>query len=58
LLAVFAEVGASVIDIEHVREGVDLHVRETGVHVVLEVRSAEHADAVRAAVLEAGYSFS
>ncbi|MFM8857429.1 MAG: pyridoxal-phosphate dependent enzyme [Actinomycetota bacterium] len=58
LLAVFAEAGASVIDIEHVREGVDLHVRETGVHVVLEVRSAEHADAVRAAVLEAGYSFS
>jgi threonine dehydratase len=58
LLAVFAEAGASVIDIEHVREGVDLHVRETGVHVVLEVRSSEHADAVRAAVLEAGYSFS
>ena len=58
LLAVFAEAGASVIDIEHVREGVDLHVRETGVHVVLEVRSAEHADAVRTAVIAAGYAFS
>ncbi len=58
LLAVFAEAGASVIDIEHVREGVDLHVRETGVHVVLEVRSADHADAVRSAVLAAGYTFS
>jgi threonine dehydratase len=58
LLAIFAEVGASVIDIEHVREGVDLHVRETGVHAVLEVRSAEHADRVRTAVLAAGYEFS
>jgi threonine dehydratase len=55
LLAIFAEAGASVIDIEHVREGVDLHVRETGVHAVLEVRSAEHADRVRTAVLAAGY---
>ncbi len=57
LLAIFAEAGASVIDIEHVREGVDLHVRETGVHAVLEVRSAEHADRVRTAVLAAGYEF-
>lgn len=55
LIAVFAQAGASVIDIEHVREGVDLHVRETGVQAVLEVRSAAHADRVRAAVLEAGY---
>jgi len=57
LLAVFAEAGASVIDIEHVREGVDLHVRETGVRAVLEVRSARHADEVRDAVHAAGYSF-
>lgn len=58
LLAVFAEAGASVIDLEHVREGVDLHVRETGVHVVLEVRSAEHADQVRSAVRAAGYEIT
>jgi threonine dehydratase len=57
LLAIFAEVGASVVDIAHVREGVDLHVRETGVRAVLEVRSAEHADQVGAAVRAAGYSF-
>lgn len=57
LLAVFAEAGASVIDIEHVREGVDLHVRETGVRAVLEVRSAEHARQVGDAVRAAGYEF-
>lgn len=58
LLAVFASQGASVIDIEHVREGVDLHVRETGVHVVLEVRGADHAERVRAAVLAEGFQFT
>lgn len=57
LLAVFAEAGASVIDIEHVREGVDLHVRETGVRAVLEVRSADHARLVGEAVRAAGYEF-
>lgn len=57
LLAVFADAGASVIDIEHVREGVNLGVRETGVRAVLEVRSAQHADAVGDAVQAAGYTF-
>lgn len=55
LLAIFAEQGASVIDIEHVREGVDLHVRETGVTAVLEVRGPDHADTVIDAVRTAGY---
>ena len=41
--------------VEHVREGVDLHVRETGVQAVLEVRSAEHADSVIEAARAAGY---
>jgi len=44
-----------VIDIEHVREGVDLHVRETGVNAVLEVRGPEHATLVVEAVRRAGY---
>ena len=58
LLAVFAAQGASVIDIEHVREGVDLHVRETGVQVVLEVRNREHADSVREAAEAGGYGIT
>ena len=55
LLSIFAEAGASVIDIEHVREGVDLHVRETGVTAVLEVRGPEHAESIIEAVRAAGY---
>ena len=37
------------------REGVDLHVRETGVQVVLEVRGADHSETVMAAARAAGY---
>jgi threonine dehydratase len=55
LLTIFADNGASVIDIEHVREGVDLHVRETGVNAVLEVRGPDHAERIVEAVRGAGY---
>ena len=37
------------------REGVDLHVRETAVELVIETRGQEHADAVVAALDGAGY---
>jgi threonine dehydratase len=56
LLTLFAEHGANLIEVEHVREGVDLHVRETGVQVVLEVRGRGHADSVVRAATNAGYS--
>jgi threonine dehydratase len=46
LLTLFADAGANLIEVEHVREGVSLHVRETGVQVVLEVRGREHSDSV------------
>jgi threonine dehydratase len=55
LLAIFAECGANLIEVEHVREGVDLHVRETGVQVVLEVKGRDHAGEVLAAAKAAGY---
>jgi threonine dehydratase len=55
LLTLFAESGANLIEVEHVREGVDLHVRETGVQVVLEVRSRDHAASVIAAATNGGY---
>lgn len=55
LLTLFAESGANLIEVEHVREGVDLHVRETGVQVVLEVRSREHAATVIHAATSSGY---
>jgi threonine dehydratase len=56
LLSEFAAAGANLIEVEHQREGVDLHVRETGVHATFEVRSAEHAGTVVGAVRAAGYS--
>ncbi len=55
LLTLFAEQGANLIEVEHVREGVDLHVRETGVQTVLEVRGRDHALAVIEAARAAGY---
>ena len=56
LLTLFAEHGANLVEVEHVREGVDLHVRETGVQMVLEVRGRGHAESVVRAATEAGYS--
>jgi threonine dehydratase len=55
LLTIFAEEGANLLHVEHVREGVDLHVRETGVQVVLEVRGREHAERILASSAAAGY---
>jgi threonine dehydratase len=56
LLTLVGEHGASVLDVEHIREGVDLHVRETAVQLVLETRGVAHATAVANAVRDAGYA--
>src|SRR5690349_11265853 len=55
LLGQFAAAGANLIEVEHEREGVDLHVRETSVHATFEVRGRDHAEQVVAAVRAAGY---
>jgi threonine dehydratase len=55
LLTLFAERGANLIEVEHVREGVDLHVRETGLQAVLEVRGRGHAESLVRAARDAGY---
>jgi threonine dehydratase len=55
LLSLVGEAGANLVDVEHLREGLDLHVRETGVQMVLETRGADHAREVMRAVREAGY---
>ena len=55
LLACVAEAGANLVEVEHVREGVDLHVRETAVQLVLETRGREHAQEVLAAIAGDGY---
>ncbi|MHB8691096.1 MAG: threonine ammonia-lyase [Solirubrobacteraceae bacterium] len=55
LLAIIATHGANLLDVQHIREGLALHIRETAVQLVLETRSATHAEAVEAAVRAAGY---
>jgi threonine dehydratase len=55
VLALVGELGANLLDVEHVREGFDLHVRETVVQLVLETRGPEHAAEVLAAMRKAGY---
>ena len=55
LLTCVADAGGNVVDVSHVREGFDLHVRETAVELVLETRGREHADRVLTAMREHGY---
>ena len=42
LLRVVAEHGGNVVDVEHLRDGIDLHVRETAIKLVLQTRGATH----------------
>jgi threonine dehydratase len=56
LLTLVAEQRANLLDVVHIREGIDLHVRETAVQLVLETRGPRHAEQVSKAVRQAGYS--
>jgi len=55
LLTLLGEQEANLVEVEHVREGLDLHVRETAVQLVLETRGRDHARAVLDAIVAAGY---
>jgi threonine dehydratase len=41
LLRVVADCDANVVDVEHLRDGIDLHVRETAIKLVLQTRGTE-----------------
>ena len=56
LLLCIARAGGNLLAVEHVREAVNLQVRQTGIELTLETRGAEHADAILAAMAEAGYA--
>jgi threonine dehydratase len=58
LLQTVAGAGANIVEVSHLREGIGLHVRETGVQLTIEARSREHAEAVLATVTDAGYGVS
>jgi threonine dehydratase len=56
LLRVVAEQGANVVDVEHIREGVELHVRETAIELVLQTDGPEHSNRIVEAVRAEGFS--
>jgi threonine dehydratase len=55
LLECVAEAGANIVEVSHLREGVDLHVRETAVQLIMETRGKEHAAQVLDAIARGGY---
>ena len=55
LLQSVAEKGANIVDVEHLREGVDLHLRETAIHLTLQTRGPEHGRELVEAVRGAGF---
>jgi threonine dehydratase len=55
LLTVFADGGADLIEVEHIREGLDLHVRETGIHATFETRGPDQARRLVESARAAGY---
>ncbi|MGI9184838.1 MAG: threonine ammonia-lyase [Solirubrobacteraceae bacterium] len=55
LLTAIAQAGGNIVQADHVREAVPLHVRETGVEIALETRGAEHGAEIVIALEAAGY---
>jgi threonine dehydratase len=58
LLEAVGATGASVVDVQHVRDAVDLHVAETGVELILETRDREHTATIVDELRERGYEVS
>jgi threonine dehydratase len=55
LLTRVAATGGNLVSVDHVRDAVQLSVRETGVELTLETRGARHSEAILAGLREAGY---
>ena len=55
LLTRIADAGGNLVTVTHVREAVPLHLRQTGVDLLLETRGADHAAEIVAALEAAGY---
>jgi threonine dehydratase len=56
LLRVVADHGANVLDVEHLRDGLDLHVRETAIQLVLQTNGREHGEAIVEAARAEGFT--
>ncbi len=56
LLRIIAEHGANVVDVEHIREGMELHMRETAVQLVLGTQGPDHNARIVGAIEAEGFS--
>ncbi len=56
LLRLVADCGANVVDVEHLRDGIDLHVRETAIKLVLQTSGAESNRELLEAARAEGFS--
>jgi threonine dehydratase len=56
LLRVVAEHGGNVVDVEHLRDGIDLHVRETAIKLVLQTRGPDSNQEILDAATAEGFS--
>jgi threonine dehydratase len=56
LLRVVADHGGNVVDVEHLRDGIDLHVRETAVKLVLQTRGPDSNRDILDAARAEGFS--
>jgi threonine dehydratase len=58
LLRLVAEHGANVVDVEHLRDGIDLHVRETAIKLVLQTRGPENGRQIVEAARAEGFAIA
>jgi threonine dehydratase len=56
LLRVVADHGGNVVDVEHLRDGIEIHVRETGIKLVLQTRGRGNNEEILAAARAEGFS--
>ena len=56
LLRVVADHGGNVVDVEHLRDGIEIHVRETAIKLVLQTRGRENSQEILDAARTEGFS--
>jgi threonine dehydratase len=56
LLELVAEHGGNVVDVEHLRDGIELHVRETAIKLVLQTRGPAHGREIVEAARQHGFA--
>ena len=56
LLRVVAEHGGNVVDVEHLRDGIEIHVRETAIKLVLQTRGQDNSREILEAARAEGFA--